>query len=130
MRARWPGSGGSQNTSKVPGFVKQAFAEGIQPHQSQVFACINKNNKICYILIEQDGVLVKKKVSMIRKYHNHTLQTNPRHCEEEPQNINSKICLWISIHYFTQNISREIQGCHSISFPKFPDFSDFSLTFP
>ena len=27
---------------------------------------------------------------MIRKYHNHTLQTNPRHREEEPQNINSK----------------------------------------
>ena len=23
---------------------------------------------------------------MIRKYHNHTLQTNPRHCEEEPLN--------------------------------------------
>ena len=28
----------------------------------------------------------KKQVSMIRKYHNHTLQTNPRHHEEEPQN--------------------------------------------
>ena len=26
---------------------------------------------------------------MIRKYHNHTLQTNPRHCEEEPHNIYS-----------------------------------------
>ena len=24
---------------------------------------------------------------MIRKYHNHTLQTNPRHRKEEPQNI-------------------------------------------
>ena len=23
---------------------------------------------------------------MIRKYHNHILQTNPRHHEEEPQN--------------------------------------------
>ena len=23
---------------------------------------------------------------MIRKYHNHTLQTNPQHREEEPQN--------------------------------------------
>ena len=29
------------------------------------------------------------KVSMIRKYQNHTLQTNPRHGEEEPQNIYS-----------------------------------------
>ena len=26
---------------------------------------------------------------MIRKYHNHTLQTNPWHREEEPQNIYS-----------------------------------------
>ena len=27
---------------------------------------------------------------MIRKYHNYTLQTSPRHREEEPQNIFSK----------------------------------------
>ena len=27
-----------------------------------------------------------KKVSTIRKYHNHTLQTDPWHREEEPQN--------------------------------------------
>ena len=27
---------------------------------------------------------------MIRKYHNHTLQSNPRHGEEEPQNTNRK----------------------------------------
>ena len=26
---------------------------------------------------------------MIRKYHNHTLQTNPRHREEDSQNTNS-----------------------------------------
>ena len=26
---------------------------------------------------------------MIKKYHNHTLQTNPMHGEEEPQNTNS-----------------------------------------
>ena len=26
--------------------------------------------------------------SMIRKYYNNTLQINPRHCEEEPQNTN------------------------------------------
>ena len=31
-----------------------------------------------------------KKVSMIRKYHNHTLQTNPQHREEEPRNTNSQ----------------------------------------
>ena len=28
----------------------------------------------------------KNQVSMIRKHHNHTLQTNPRHREEKPQN--------------------------------------------
>ena len=37
---------------------------------------------------------------MIRKYHNHTLQTNPRPREEEPQNIysnysNNIFCLTI-----------------------------------
>ena len=26
---------------------------------------------------------------MIRKYHNHTLQTNPQRREEEPQNTNN-----------------------------------------
>ena len=30
---------------------------------------------------------------MMRKYHNHTLQTNPQHREEEPQNNNE--CLWV-----------------------------------
>ena len=30
-----------------------------------------------------------KNVSMVRKYHTHTLQTNPRHREEESQNNNS-----------------------------------------
>ena len=27
---------------------------------------------------------------MIRKYHSHTLQTNPRYCEEEPQKNNNR----------------------------------------
>ena len=31
----------------------------------------------------------KKQVSMIRKYHTHTLQTNPRHREDETRNNNS-----------------------------------------
>ena len=30
-----------------------------------------------------------KQVNMTRKYHNHTLQTNPRHREDEQQNTNS-----------------------------------------
>ena len=33
--------------------------------------------------------IVKSKLSMIRKYHNHTLQTNPGHREEELQSIYS-----------------------------------------
>ena len=33
----------------------------------------------------------KSNVIMIRKYHNHTLQTNQQHREEEPQNICSNI---------------------------------------
>ena len=33
--------------------------------------------------------LLKKKVNMIRKYHNHTLQANPRYHEDEPLNIDS-----------------------------------------
>ena len=33
--------------------------------------------------------LVNKKMSMIRKYHNHKLQTNPWHREEELQDIYS-----------------------------------------
>ena len=35
------------------------------------------------------GIQELKKVSMIKKYHNHTLQTNPWHREEEPQNMYS-----------------------------------------
>ena len=30
-----------------------------------------------------------QKVSMIGKYHNHPLQINPGHLQEEPQNTNS-----------------------------------------
>ena len=37
----------------------------------------------------QGQVCLKKKVDIIRKYHNHTIQTNQRHCEEAPQNTNS-----------------------------------------
>ena len=32
---------------------------------------------------------IKKLASTSRKYHNHTLQTNPRRCDEELQNNNS-----------------------------------------
>ena len=35
---------------------------------------------------------------MIRKYHNHTLQTNPRHREEEQQNVYSN-----KLHLYDNN---------------------------
>ena len=34
-------------------------------------------------------IQINRKGSMIRKYHNHKQQTNPRHCEREIQNIYS-----------------------------------------
>ena len=68
-----------------------------------VFECSDckKNSYQCNCGITWDGTptgwdqfLVEsgislKKVNMIRKYHNHKIQTNPRHCEEELQDIYS-----------------------------------------
>ena len=42
-----------------------------------------------HLSISNDIVSTKKLVSMIRKYHNHTPQADPRHREKEPQNINT-----------------------------------------
>ena len=39
--------------------------------------------------IINDSFQCKKEMSMIRKYHNYTLHTNPRHREKEPQIINN-----------------------------------------
>ena len=38
-----------------------------------------------------EGLLKVQKVSMTRKFHNHTLQTNPWHREEETQNTNNQM---------------------------------------
>ena len=43
-----------------------------------------------------NAYLIEKQVSMNRKYHNHTLQINPRHREEEPQNTNSHKTIEVS----------------------------------
>ena len=50
--------------------------------------CLSKFQQIQItgFISELFSLLPKKKVSMIRKYHNHKLQTNPWHCEEEPHN--------------------------------------------
>ena len=46
------------------------------------------NDTVTLVILELVTLqsLVKKQVSMIRKYSNHTLQTNLWHHEEEPQN--------------------------------------------
>ena len=47
----------------------------------------------CHLSLNKRGIewylIVKKLVSMIRKYHSHKLHTNPRHHEEELQDIYS-----------------------------------------
>ena len=61
-----------------------AKARGLSPMQVD-------NNGMTYIstnLAHYAIAFAKKQVSMIRKYHNHTLQTNPRHREEEPHIYN------------------------------------------
>ena len=50
------------------------------------------HKKLSYRPMDKSGFkldTVKKKVSMTKKCHNHTLQTNPQHHEEEAKNINS-----------------------------------------
>ena len=42
-----------------------------------------------HLSISNDIVSTKMLVSMIRKYHNHTPQADPRHREKKPQNINT-----------------------------------------
>ena len=47
------------------------------------------HNHIETNLMKQREGCIKKEVSMIRKYHNQTLQINPRHCEEELKDTSS-----------------------------------------
>ena len=46
--------------------------------------CFKRRGRLIKSLRTHDGISLK--VSMIRTYQNHTLQTNPRHIGEEPQN--------------------------------------------
>ena len=39
--------------------------------------------------LAEELILLKIQVSTVRKYHNHTLQTNPGYGEEEPKNTKS-----------------------------------------
>ena len=48
---------------------------------------------------------------MIRKYHNHTLQINPWHRKEEPQNINS-------------NNTRQLKQSNYLSLPRQDDCTE------
>ena len=47
-----------------------------------------ENNKLCIVIVERTCIrfwkvvnanMITKKMSMVKKYHNHTLQTNPLH---------------------------------------------------
>ena len=44
---------------------------------------------------------------MTRKYYSHKLQTNPRHCEEEPREINSN-----------KTSRRQLKQSNLLSFPR------------
>ena len=81
----------------------QAIADGL-PAKNEFLkrhlqACIETmttptNEPVAYVFDGNASLYVispvpEKQVCMIRKYHNHTLQTNPRHHEEEPQSTNS-----------------------------------------
>ena len=69
---------------------------------------INAAKTIEHLPVETIG---KKTVSKIRKCHNHILQTNSRHCEEETQNNNS---------YKTPG--RQLKSSHQLSLPRQDDF--------
>ena len=66
---------------------KQQIGEGghIEFGVAPVIVGINMEK----IVLRIELTWTNQKGSMIKKYHNHMLQTNPRHCEEEPQNIYS-----------------------------------------
>ena len=48
--------------------------------------CLQKNPFGGFPNTKGDIMVSYKIVSLIRKYHNNKLQTNPWHCEEEPHN--------------------------------------------
>ena len=56
-----------------------------------VFSCVFVTfpcgvlGQVRYLIVSIPDLILTQKVSMIRKYHNHTLQIYPRHREEEPQ---------------------------------------------
>ena len=55
-----------------------------------------------------------KKVSMIRKYHNHTLQTNSRRQKKEPQNTNSH-----------KTSGRKLRKSNQLSLPHHDNFKNY-----
>ena len=59
------------------------------PYEFQKIISRNKMGYNIDITRQSACLLINKQVSMIRKYHNHTLQTILRHREEDPQSINS-----------------------------------------
>ena len=63
-------------------------------HQKSILICVDElcgrnPDTVSSFMSNGEKNIFFKKVSMARKYHKHTLQTNPRHGKEEPQNTNS-----------------------------------------
>ena len=54
--------------------------------QNEPYVAIDHALAASMEILRQQNHLLKKIVSMIRKYHNHKLQTNPWHRKEEPHN--------------------------------------------
>ena len=66
------------------------YQVGSSPYSYQVSrATIHNESEEAHIYIKCEAAPIHIKiVSMVRKYHNHKLQTNPWHREEEPHNTN------------------------------------------
>ena len=64
------------------------------------------NTRIKPLMYVRRRNMYEKVVSVVRNNHNHTLQTNPRHREEEPQNI-----------YSNYTSVRQLKQSNKLSFP-------------
>ena len=74
--------------------------------ESYLWRCLHCAYKTYFFHGEMSNTS-KKQVNMIRKYHNHTLQTNPEHREEDPQQQDTRITTksktesWSSLAWFS-----------------------------
>ena len=80
----------------LPGIARESWPKAAQPSsitkRFELYGVFPFNNKIFTVVKFAPSIvtnrLLSKIVSMIKKYHNHKLQTNPWYCKEEPHNNN------------------------------------------